>query len=431
MLNKVKLPLFVDIQLFDEDDISEELLSIGDRHSIPSQRILRDSGELIAPCTIARTGVMLYRARDLGSLFADRDPMDVIKVMTTAEELFAADSLESYRSCPITLNHPRDAKGAQVDVDLTNNKALQKGMLEGMPFRDADDCLAGNIVVNDEDTITLVDDGYDQLSSGHKCRLIRVKGKDWDAEKTAIRANHIAIVQKGRAGNARIADEDNMEEILELDNNYSSESNSSSTLSVDSTNKTTVISETTTHTTDVTVLQAKYDELYTRYNALVVKYGTSEEALGDSKESIAALQVQLSDAASTISGLHTQLANEKSKNLSDAEIEIRVQKCATGRLKLLTQIAKLGDDFEELEIEGKKDVDIKRAVLGRLYDSDFSSKTDLYVDARFDAALEDSGEVTLSDALSYSMLNTKTEVNKGHVNQAEEAKKRRRERYNK
>lgn len=412
MLNKVKLPLSVDIILFDE--LGEELLTIGDRHSLPSKRTIRDSGELIAPCTIARTGVMHYRARDLGSLFADRDPMDVIKVMTTAEELFAADSLESYRSCPITLNHPRDEKGNQIDVDLSNNKKLQKGMLEGMPFRDENDCLAGNIVVNDEDTISLVDDGYDQLSSGHKCRLVRVEGKEWDAEKTQIRANHIAIVKKGRAGNARIADEDDLDDL-----------NNPQEITPPEPVKTNL------NDGALEQLQARYDDLEIRYNTLLEEKAATKTQLADSLAEVKELNVKLSDANTQISDISTQLANEKAKNLSDAEIDSRVEKRAAGRLKLLTQIAKLGDDFEGLDIEGKKDVDIKRAVLGRLYDTDFSSKTDLYVDARFDAALEDSAEVTLSDALSYSMLNTQVETKKGHINPAEEAKKRRRERYNK
>jgi len=406
MLNKQMLPLSVEVMLYDSDEVSEELSTIGDTLTIPTQRTFRDSGEMIAPCTIARTGVMEYRAKDLGGLFADRNPMDIIKVMTTAEELFAADSLESYRSCPLTLNHPRNNKGAQIDVTLENNKELQKGMLEGLPFRDENDELAGTVVFNDQETIGLIDDGYDQLSSGHKAVVVRVNGKEWDAEKTKIRANHIAVVKKGRAGTARIADEDD----INIDDK-------------------TVITDDDSSYKDLSKLQAAYDELKIKNAKLLVEHEASLTKLADSVEEISSLNTKLTDSGSKIKNLEVSLSDEKAKNISDDEMQRRVNEKAAGRLKLLTQIAKLGDVFEDLEIADKSDTDIKREVLSKLRDEDFSSKTDVYVDARFDAALEDSAEITLSDALNTSILSGKSTEREVYVSPAEEAKQRRLARY--
>lgn len=170
---------------------------------LPTQRKFKDSGQMIAPATIARTGVMEYRAKDCGALFADRDPNSIVKINTSAEALFDADSIESYRATPITIGHPAQ------DVTIENSKELQKGHLESVPFADDDgEHLSATIVLSDAEAVDTVETGTTQLSSGHTCVLVLAdENADWDAEKTMIRANHVAIVAKGRAETAEIADE--------------------------------------------------------------------------------------------------------------------------------------------------------------------------------------------------------------------------------
>lgn len=96
---------------------------------LPTQRKFKDSGQMIAPATIARTGIMQYRAKERGLLFADRDPNSIVNILTDATELFDEESINSYRSAPITVGHP------DVDVDVENAKDLMKGQLEGLPLR--------------------------------------------------------------------------------------------------------------------------------------------------------------------------------------------------------------------------------------------------------------------------------------------------------
>lgn len=190
---------------FCDEAIVEESLRLQDRGvALPTQRKFKDSGQMIAPATIARVGIMEYRASELGSLFADRDPMSLVKVMTREEDLFCADSLETYRSAPITIGHPAD------DVTIENSKELQHGNLDGMPFRDGDQ-LAAHIVLSSIDAINVVETGADELSSGHDAKLIRLSDEDaaalgYDCYKSKIVCNHVAIVKRGRAGDARIAD---------------------------------------------------------------------------------------------------------------------------------------------------------------------------------------------------------------------------------
>ncbi|MBG6242980.1 MAG: DUF2213 domain-containing protein [Candidatus Symbiopectobacterium sp. Dall1.0] len=344
----------------DEDNVnnlnelpkSVELLQFGDRLTIPSERKYRDSGEMIAPCTIARTGVMHYKAKDCGGLFADLAPDATVRIMTKEEELFSADSLESFRSCPVTIDHPKDEKGNDIDVTLDNNKTLQKGMLEGLPFRDGSH-LAGYIVVNDKEAIDLVDSGIDQTSLGHKSTVVRVHGKEWDAEKTKIRANHVAIVRTGRARTTRISDSEDA---------------------------------------SINELEAKIDSLTSKLE----------------KE-----QVMLADAQSKIK--------------SQEEIDKLVEHKATARVGLLMSVARLGDSVKDLDFTGKTEIEIKRSVVTRMSDKDLSNKSDGYIEARFDTLLEDSSEVTLSDALNLSIVNN--EPDKKKVSPVEEAKQRRLNRY--
>lgn len=187
-----------------------EALVLEDRQTIQiSRRTLRDSGEMIAPVTIARAGIQLYKAKELGDLFKDRDPESVVRVNTPAEVLFDAATIELCRSAPVTINHPAS------DVNLKNNKELQKGYLEGAPWADGSH-LAGNIVLNDEAAIRLVDNGVDQTSWGHTAVLERVEGKEWDCEKTKINSvNHVAIVRRGRAQTTRIGDSGELVDIVD------------------------------------------------------------------------------------------------------------------------------------------------------------------------------------------------------------------------
>lgn len=211
------------MRFHDEEEL-ESIRLVDFAFDLPSQRKFKDSGAMVAPATLARVGIMEYSAGQLGSLFADKPKTEMIKVMTRAEDLFHADSIESARSAPITIGHPAE------DVTIKNADYLQKGNLDGVPFADEDNIhLSGYIVLTHEESLNLVDAGVDQLSSGHDAKLVRLSDEDaeklgYHAYKTNIRHNHIAIVPKGRAGSARIKDEeeqgDKQDEVKMYDQEY-------------------------------------------------------------------------------------------------------------------------------------------------------------------------------------------------------------------
>lgn len=350
------------VTLNDEDVVHDAVVMFADRQTIQSARTMRDSGEMIAPVTIARVGDMLYKAKELGPQFADLPPEQIVRVNTPAEVLFDEATINLCRSMPVTVGHP--AK----DVDLTNNKELQKGFLEGAPSPDGSH-LGGFVVLNDAATIKLVDSGVDQTSWGHDAVLERIeKNGVVSAVKTKITSvNHLAIVRRGRAQTTRIGDSGEEIEIV-----------------------------------DKSVLEG--------------------------------VEAERDNALSKVATLEQKLADAESARLSDEAINAEVEKRVAARTALLIDVAKLGDAVDGLDFAGKSEMEIKRLVVNKLHDKDFSDKGDAYIDARFDAALEDCDSVSLSDALSASMLHASVEEAKGKERKPrpnEEAYKRRQDRFNK
>lgn len=171
------------------------LLRIDDKLSIPSERKIQDTGAMIAKCAIARTGNLKYKAKELGEMFKDRDPESIVVVAQLQDDLFSDDTLNKFRSAPVTIGHPED------DVNTENMKELSKGMLEGKPTPDGDK-LEANIVLQDKEAIDLVEDGTVELSACAYYNITRMEDSElgYDAVREVTRVNHVAIVERGRAG---------------------------------------------------------------------------------------------------------------------------------------------------------------------------------------------------------------------------------------
>ena len=318
-------------------------IQLHDKLQMPTKRKFKISGQMIAPCSIARVGIMEYRAKECGAIFADRDPDSIVKIMTTEQELFDAASLDSYRSAPITVGHPEE------DVTTENAKELVKGVLEGMPVRDGD-LLVGTLVLNDADAISLVRTNTNQLSSGHTCVLkLADEGQEWDAEKTQIRANHIAIVSRGRAGVAEIADEA-PDEIIEE--------------------------------TEVPVEA----EVKVEVEAEVPK---EEPVKKESLDDPASANISVGDAAlvKTIEELTARLEDAESK-LKEAVKKVTPEALDAAVEKRMDFI-KEAETLATVDTKGKTEMEIKRAIVEKVKAMCLKDKSDEYVEVRYQILLED------------------------------------------
>lgn len=346
------------VMLHDEESVSGEVVLLADKSTLTTRR-LKDTGEMLAEVTLARTGIMLYKAKELGEIASHLDPEKVCRVKTTPEVLFDAATIEGCRSIPVTIGHP------DVDVNIQNNKELQKGFVEGVPHADGSH-LAATLVLNDSAAIKLVDSGVDQTSLGHGAILAVCNDEDADFVKTKIVPNHLAIVRRGRAQTTRIGDSG--EEVQIID-------------------------------------KATFDVVEAERDAALAKVESLTQKLADAELAV----------------------------LSDEAINKEVDKRVASRSALLLDVARLGDEFVSMNFSGKSESQIKLAVVNKLLDKDLSDKSEEYISARFDVALEDCESVSLSDALTVSMKKSAKDAEKAsepRTNPSAEAYARRQARFN-
>lgn len=176
---------------------------IADRLQLTTEREYTDEGFLKVPARISRTGIQEYLAVEMG--LTDRDPKDIIRVYRPEDEVFSEGSLTSFANKPVTNNHPPEL------VDSRNSRKYSVGM--SGPEVAQDGMFVKTVLhVTDEDAIKNIESGKVELSNGYTADIewtsgVTLDGDQYDAIQRNIKGNHIAIVERGRAGSAcRVAD---------------------------------------------------------------------------------------------------------------------------------------------------------------------------------------------------------------------------------
>lgn len=176
---------------------------LADRLKITTEREYTDEGFLKVPARISRTGIQEYLAVEMG--LTDRDPTDIIRVYRPEEEVFTDESLQSFANKPVTNNHPPEL------VNPSNSKQFSVGMSGPEVTRDG--MFAKTVLhVIDGEAIKNIESGKVELSNGYTADIewtagVTPDGEQYDAIQRNIKGNHIAIVERGRAGPAcRVAD---------------------------------------------------------------------------------------------------------------------------------------------------------------------------------------------------------------------------------
>jgi hypothetical protein len=163
------------------------------------------TGEIKVRGRMSRTGIQEY-APWAGAKIQDRP----IKILRTPEEVFSKDSLESYKSKPVTVDHP-----AEEVVTPDTWKKLAVGHVteeepQRVPFEDHE-YVETAFVVSDGPTIKALE-GKDltEISQGYRMVLdwtpgVHPKFGAYDAQQTQIEQNHTALLgvltgNRARAG---------------------------------------------------------------------------------------------------------------------------------------------------------------------------------------------------------------------------------------
>ena len=136
---------------------------------------------------IARIGEQAYYAYELQ---LDGEPNREITVHRHEEDVFDKATLASFEGKPVTDTHPDGF------VDTSNYKDLAKGHVQNV--RREGDYIMADLYINDPKLIEEIRSGKKrEVSCGYLCTYIPEGG---DYKQTKIRGNHVAVVQKGRAG---------------------------------------------------------------------------------------------------------------------------------------------------------------------------------------------------------------------------------------
>jgi hypothetical protein len=168
------------------------------------------NGNLICEnAEIARTGFQIYKGHELpqDELEAqgiEIDPDADVKVLRTADEVFKANVIRSFNGTTFTCTHPD--KLLTVDTNADHDCGDVMNVRRGEePLSDGNWPLLADIVVKDAEAIRqITQEGVRELSCGYNYHILK-QGNN--LLMTNIIGNHVALVEKGRAGaGARLMD---------------------------------------------------------------------------------------------------------------------------------------------------------------------------------------------------------------------------------
>lgn len=159
--------------------------SLGKPKQLPGGRVIYDAH-------ISRSGVFEYLRAD-GTVQREYRP---------PEEVFSDASLESFALAPLTLGHPSEA------VRADNAEQYAVGAVSEVVWQDGDHVRA-RLVATSQRALAAIALGVHELSCGYTCELefkpgVTPAGEHYDAIQRNIVGNHVALVEKGRAGTARL-----------------------------------------------------------------------------------------------------------------------------------------------------------------------------------------------------------------------------------
>jgi hypothetical protein len=320
----------------------------------------RSDGSLVADARVARTGIQLYLGSEVG-----KPEMSLVRVMRPESEVFKSDTLASFAHRPLTNDHPSEMVTAdnwrKHAVGNTGEEIARDGTFIRVP-----------LMVSDAGAIADIEAGKRELSAGYTCDLDWTAGTHdgvaYDAVQTNIRANHIAIVGRGRAGSS-----------VRIGDNWGPSPQHKET-TMEHAIKTVTVDGLSVQTTDqgaqaITKLQTDLATSAAKIATLAADHA-KELATRDA-------EMAKKDA---------EIADLKGKVLDGAALDAKV----AARADLVDRARKLAP---KVDAKGLSDTDLRKAVVTAVRGADvIAGKSEAYIDAAFDL-LEMPANNTMRDAL--------------------------------
>lgn len=336
-------------------------------------------GFLRADAYVTRAGIFNYRRPD-GTIRRELRP---------PEEVFKSDSLSSLAEIPLTNDHPPEM------VKADNAKAYTVGFTGEKVERD-DAFVKAGLTVTDAETIQAINDGKKvEISCGYTCDLDETpgnwNGQHFDAVQRNIQYNHVALVERGRAGSEVRVRLDDAQAGMTYD---SAPAAPSQDFPKDPPKK-----------GEATMAKIRIDS---------VEYEISEgiapviQSKLDALETLTKENEKLKGRADGLEA-EVQKKDKEIEDLKKAQPDRKAQ-IAMARARLdLEEVAKqaLGEGLKEDEIEKLEDIDLKRKVIAKADpEKKLDDRSADYIDGLFEAIkgrfTEDAG-ADLKNALGESV----------------------------
>lgn len=318
---------------------------------LAEQFILTDEGYLKGRAIVTNIGVFPYLMPD-GSIRRElRHPDDVLDY----------DSLQTLKLKPLTNDHPL------AEVGINNIKDVQAGSLGDKILHDHMH-VSIPMIVTEKQAIQDILAGKRGLSCGYFARIEEESGNflgtPYDVRQKDISYNHCAVVDQGRAGDAARIKLDHKQDIAYyiVGKTIKEDSNMS--------NLKKIVLDSVEYEAEETVIVTlnKYKSDSEDLKAKIDKQNGDIETLKAERDSFKEKNDQLTEEL-------------KSKN--DTSV---IDKAVEERLLLLKNANKA-----DIEVKGDmKPIDIKKAIIVKKFPkADLEGKSDVYIEARYDAAIEE------------------------------------------
>ena len=308
-------------------------------------------GYLRGNAIVTRTGVFEYLNPD-GSIRRElRHPDDV----------FDAASLATLSMIPVTDEHPDALVTAETADALSVGQTGENSQIDGkhilVPF-----------TITHRRAIESVSGGRRELSLGYECETIpesgEYNGQPYDARQINIKYNHLAIVDRARAGNAARINMDGA--AVQSTTNEQPEVKPMPNA-------------------QVTLDGIKYDAAPEVINALEKAQKEAADIKADAAQSKADMQKEYDEAMARADALKEQMDKMKEEK-SDEAIAAAVAK----RLDLERSAARIVSDAK---FDGMSDRDVMIAAVKETRSTfDAEDKSDDYIRAAFDMAIDEAGD---------------------------------------
>lgn len=313
---------------------------------------------------IARVGVFPYRRAD-GSIEMEAKLPD---------DLLADESVASANNKAITNDHPSEL------VNANNFKQYGKGVTAGNAHVDGDR-IKVDMTITDAGLIKQISDGKEELSIGFVTEVVDHRGEyqgiKYDSMQQNIQINHVAVVNRGRAGHTVRLTGDSA--IMD-DSKGGNDTMETTMVMLDGKNITVAVNDADT----VTQANNSNSSLQEQLKAAEAKVAELKAELEKSNGSNDANKKAADENKAKADSLDAE--NKKLQGQLDQFKGDSIDKMVESRLNLLAQAKPfIGDSFD---ITGKTEREIKVAAIKAENDSfDDKDQSDDYVNAFYDSMI--------------------------------------------